>query len=124
MTDSIPQRQPDLFARQGDLFHPAPQPLPAADVERIRQKLLATLALVRGAEFQPWADLTRMTLEEISFRSMCDHLPPAEAAAMRAAFETEMDRIYANEDARWEAEEQARRPGADPPRIDSPRPIP
>ena len=111
MTDSIPRRQPDLFARQGDLFHPAPEPLPAADVERIRQKLLATLALVRGAEFQPWADLTRMTLEEISFRSMCDHLPAAEAAAMRAAFDAEMDRIYANEDARWEAEEQARRPG-------------
>lgn len=112
-----PRRQPDLFAKPEDLFDqapaasPSPEPLPDDFVRRIRAELHATLDLVRGAEFQPWADLTAMTLEEMGFRSRCTLLPPEEGAGLRAAFDAEMDRIYANEDARWEAQEGAR--GAD-----------
>ncbi len=112
MSKPIPRRQADLFAPSSDLFDPAPnprpEPLPPHEVDRIRQRLLATLALVRGAQFQPWEDLTRMTIEEIGFRSMCGWLPSGEAAELRAAFDAEMDRIYANEDARWDAEEAVR----------------
>ncbi|MCC7276560.1 MAG: hypothetical protein IT561_28105 [Alphaproteobacteria bacterium] len=73
-------------------------------VERVRRELAGTLALVRGAAGLPWADLTRTTLAELRFRSMSGWLPTSEAATLRAAFDAEMDRLYAIEDAKLEAE--------------------
>lgn len=73
-------------------------------VARIRAELEATLAMVRVADRLPWPDLTRMTLAELRFRSIVRWLPEAEAAGLRAAFDTEMERLYALEDARLEAQ--------------------
>lgn len=75
----------------------------AAFVARIRAELEATLATVSAAERLPWPDLTQMTLAELRFRSIVRYLPELEAAALLAAFDAEMDRLYAIEDARAEA---------------------
>lgn len=64
-------------------------------VERIRSELTATLAMVRAADRLPWPDLTRTTLAELRFRSIVRWLPAEEAEALRAAFDTEIDRLYA-----------------------------
>jgi hypothetical protein len=72
----------------------------AAFVDRIRSELNDTLALVRAADRLPWPDLTRTTLAELRFKSIVRYLPPLEAAALTAAFDAEMDRLYALEDAR------------------------
>ena len=90
--------QPDLFSHdaQPDLFVDA-----APDfVARIRDELRATLERVQGADALPWADLTRTTLAERRFHSIAGYLPDAEAEALRRAFEAEMARLYAREDAR------------------------
>lgn len=43
-------------------------------------------------------DLTRATLAELRFHSIARWLPEDEAAELRAAFETELTRLYAAED--------------------------
>lgn len=72
----------------------------AAFIERIRAELAETLERVRAAERLPWPDLTKATLAELRFKSLVRYLPPLEADALLAAIETEMDRLYALEDAR------------------------
>jgi hypothetical protein len=74
-------------------------------VERIRSELTTTLAMVRAADRLPWPDLTRTTLAELPFRSIVRYLPPLEAEALRAAFDAEIERLYALEDARAAAAE-------------------
>lgn len=87
--------------RQADLFADAvkfPHAEPTADfVSRIRDELTGTLARVRGATALPWKDLTAATLAELRFDSIAGWLPADEAAALRAAFHRELDRLYAVE---------------------------
>lgn len=97
-------RQGTLFSSpQADLFDAGPgsgvEAPPDDFVARIRDELRETLALARGASALPWPDLTRATLAELRFRSVSNWLPPDEAEAMRAAFEAELARLYAAEDA-------------------------
>jgi hypothetical protein len=83
--------QPDLFADHAS-------PRPAVDpqiVEMTRQRLHATLALVQGAAAMPWDDMLRVIREDNSFRWGKDLLPPEEGQALWAAFDREMDRLYA-----------------------------
>ena len=94
----MPSSQPDLFSHdaQPDLFTDNTPEF----VARIREELERTLARVREAETLPWADLTQTTLAERRFHSIAGYLPDAEADALRRAFEAEMARLYAREDAR------------------------
>jgi hypothetical protein len=85
-------RQPDLFESTVK-FPPA---APSADfVARIRDELTGTLARVRDAAGLPWKDLTTATLAELRFDSIAGWLPEGEAAALRAEFHHEIDRLYA-----------------------------
>ena len=95
--------QPDLF---GFPQHPGPGAHgsahgPRADVpdERIlalvRTRLHAALALVQGAAAMPWTDMLSVIREDNAFRYAKDLLPPEEGAALWAAFDREMDRLYA-----------------------------
>lgn len=68
--------------------------MPGDFIARIRQELEGTLAVVRGAGSLPWPDLTRATLAELRFHSIAGWLAEGEASALRAAFETEMSRLY------------------------------
>jgi hypothetical protein len=95
----MPPSQPDLFAEQETapeaLASMAPDQVPPDFVARIRDELEATLLLVRQAQALPWPDLTRATLAELRFNSIARWLPEGEAAALQAAFEAEMARLYA-----------------------------
>lgn len=94
-----PLQQADLFAEQPRVA-PKRQFEPSAEfVDRIRSELRATLAEARGAELLPWGDLTKATLVELRFKSIMRWLPEAEAAALWAAFDAELERLYAAEDA-------------------------
>jgi hypothetical protein len=82
-------------ARQRDLFDISTTEPPAADfVARIRDELRATLARAHNAATLPWRDLTAATLAELRFHSIAGWLPADEAAALRADFQREMDRLY------------------------------
>jgi hypothetical protein len=52
------------------------------------------LALVQDAAALPWKDLTQATLAELRFDSIAGWLPATEAAALRAEFHRELDRLY------------------------------
>lgn len=78
-----------------DDYKPSPE-----FIGQIRRELEATLASVRGAERFPWRDLTQTMLGEMRFHSIVRWLPKEEAAALCAAFEVEMARLYEAEDAR------------------------
>jgi hypothetical protein len=84
--------QPDLFASLGDVS-PAEAP-PSDFIARIRDELTGTLARVRAAVALPWKDLTAATLAELRFNSIAGWLPQDEASALRAAFQSEMNRLY------------------------------
>ena len=93
-------RQPDLFAAQTDLFDGQSglldeEPPPEDFIQRIRDELHTTLALVRSAETFPWPDASRTLLTEMRFKSIAGWLPASEADALRAAFAVEMARLYA-----------------------------
>jgi hypothetical protein len=92
--DLFGEAQPNLE----ELLPTGFEPPPADFVQRIRDELEATLALARGAVRLPWPDLTRATLAELRFHSIARWLPGGEAAALRAAFEAEMARLWAAED--------------------------
>ena len=64
-------------------------------VNLVRARLLATLALVQAAETMPWTDLLAIIREDNAFRFGKNVLPAAEGAALWAAFNVEMDRLYA-----------------------------
>lgn len=68
---------------------------PADFVARVRDELTGTLARVRRAASLPWKDLTQATLAELRFDSIAGWLPEDEAAALRAEFHRELDRLYA-----------------------------
>lgn len=96
---------------QGDLFGAtALRSRPAADapgeevVAIIRARLRATLDLVRAAERMPWDDHLAIIREDNAFRYGKDALPAEEGAALWAAFDVEMDRLYAEMNARLAAE--------------------
>ncbi len=87
-------RQPDLF---GSPEHPGPArdaPLPEI-VALVRTHLRAALALVQGAERMPWPDQLSVIREDNALRYAKGLLPAEEGAALWAAFDREMDRLYA-----------------------------
>lgn len=93
MTSYRSARQLDLF---GGAVNPPSREAPPADfVQRIRDELTGTVAQVHGAAALPWKDLTKATLAELRFDSIAGWLPEDEAAALRAAFHRELDRLYA-----------------------------
>lgn len=93
MTSYRSARQLDLFG--GSVNLPSVEAPPADFVQRVRDELTGTLARVRGAAVLPWRDLTQATLAELRFDSIAGWLPEDEAAALRAAFHHELDRLYA-----------------------------
>ena len=89
--------QPDLFA---DLGRDMDDPMEQEFIENIRDELLTTLALARGATTLPWRDLTQSTLAELHFNSVARYLPEAETERLRAEFAVEMARLWAAEEAK------------------------
>jgi hypothetical protein len=92
-------RQPDLFqvaqpACDGGYAALLEEPPPLDFIERIRQELTDTLAMVRIARSMPWGDLTKATLAELRFNSITNWLPSAEANALRESFAREMARLW------------------------------
>ncbi len=61
----------------------------------VRARLHASLALVKSAAVMPWPDMLTIIREDNAFRFGKDVLPAAEGAALWAAFNVEMDRLYA-----------------------------
>ncbi len=87
-----------MSAAQPDLFAAAPAPPPAATpevLEMVRARLHRLLALVRGAESMPWADLLQAVHADNSFRNGYKMLPPEEGEPLWRAFDAELDRLYA-----------------------------
>jgi len=64
-------------------------------VAAIRERLHATLALVKSATAMPWANTLVIIREENAFRFGKEALPPDEGAALWAEFDAEMERLYA-----------------------------
>jgi len=88
-----------MSVSQADLFgtlptHSSEQPS-GEIVALVRERLHATLALVKSAKAMPWPDQLAIIREDNAFRFGKDVLPPAEGAALWAAFDAEMDRLYA-----------------------------
>jgi hypothetical protein len=86
-----------MSAKQSDLFAGAQDAAlrPSDEVVAvIRERLRATLALVKAAEAMPWPDMLTIIREDNAFRFGKDALPPEEGAALWAEFETEMNRLY------------------------------
>lgn len=85
-------------ALQADLFEApscASEQLSDEIVSLVRARLHAALALVKAAETMPWTDRLAIIREDNAFRFGRDALPAAEAAALWAEFDVEMDRLYA-----------------------------
>lgn len=85
--------QPDLF---GTPSHPDAGGLDAPSgeiVALVRTRLHA--ALVQGAAALPWPDQLSVIREDNAFRYAKGLLPPEEGEALWAAFDQEMDRLYA-----------------------------
>ena len=102
-----------MAASQPDLFAPKPSARPADApnddyLRLIRARLHASLARVQAAERMPWDDHLEIIRHDNEFRFGKDVLPPEEGAALWAAFDVEMDRLYAEMNARLEAEYDAR----------------
>jgi hypothetical protein len=91
---------------QADLFGSDPQPAPeqavtvdAAFVQRIRDELHATLAMVAAADRDPWATPTQGALAQLRFQSIASTwLPAGEAAELWRRFDAELLRIYGPDD--------------------------
>jgi hypothetical protein len=86
-----------MSASQSELFttfpHTGEQPN-GEIVEIVRARLRATLELVQASKDMPWADQLAIIREDNAFRYDKDVLPAAEGAALWAAFNVEMDRLY------------------------------
>lgn len=65
-------------------------------IERIRAELLGTLTLLRSAETWPWKDNIEVILVLKRFNSIADWLPAGETNALRASFQVEFNRVWAN----------------------------
>lgn len=61
----------------------------------VRQRLHASLALVKAADAMPWDDQLAIIPEDNAFRYGKGLLPKAEGDALWAEFDVEMDRLYA-----------------------------
>lgn len=97
------RRQPDLFAPSADLFDGVdPHAMDEAEearrerLARLEEELNGLLERVRRAERLPFRDLTEALLAEL--RYMRAHHEIADGAAKYAAFQAEMQRLYAIED--------------------------
>lgn len=98
-----PSRQPDLFDRRSNDADAARLRMQDSDaeaeaefIERIRGELHSTLALLRSAETWPWKDSVEVILTQKRFNSLADRLPAREADALRASFDLEFRRVWAN----------------------------
>lgn len=89
-----PGVQSDLFGAS-EPKSPAPEPLAPEIQALVRARLHAALALVRDADSMPWPDMLSVIREDNAFRYGKGLLPPEEGAALWAAFDQEMDRLYA-----------------------------
>ncbi len=90
-------QQKDFFSAgpQGDLFGPPPRVSYAPKPEKVRQKLLAMLDQIRGAEECPWSE-KELGLNKVIFPQMTNWLPEDEAAEFRRQFAEEVARLEAN----------------------------
>jgi hypothetical protein len=89
--------QRDLFATdaQPDLFGAeAVTPVYRPDPDKVRSRLHKILAEARAAERLPW-EPTKVSLYRTIFPQMTNWLPDEEAAHLRFAFETELERLEA-----------------------------
>jgi hypothetical protein len=86
------ERQPDLFGTP----EKPPQPRVSDDVvQLIRQRLRQQVAMVREAQTMPWPDRISIIHAENGFLADKQVLPAAEAAALWAEFDRELDRLFA-----------------------------
>jgi uncharacterized protein (DUF2267 family) len=83
--------QADLFASPSHVAERATEEV----VSVIRNRLHATLALVKAAVSMPWDEPLSVIREENAFRFGKDALPDEEAAKLWAEFDAEMNRLYA-----------------------------
>jgi hypothetical protein len=87
-----------MSAMQSELFAATPCASKGPNDEIVgivRARLRATLDLVQSADQMPWPDQLAIIREDNAFRYDKDVLPAAEGAALWAAFNVEMDRLYA-----------------------------
>jgi hypothetical protein len=87
-----------MSAQQSELFAAAPRTNAQPNEEIVgivRARLRATLKVVQSAEHMPWSDQLAIIRADNAFRYDKDVLPAAEGAALWAAFNVEMDRLYA-----------------------------
>ena len=89
-----PAVQRDLFGASGPEAS-APDAVAPEILALVRARLHAALALVRGADAMPWPDMLSVIREDNAFRYAKGLLPPEEGAALWAAFDQEMNRLYA-----------------------------
>ena len=87
-----------MSAFQSDLFEtPAPVREKPSDeiLALVRERLHTVLALVKGADKMPWANMLDIIREDNAFRFGKDLPPPEEGTALWAEFDVEMDRLHA-----------------------------
>ena len=96
-------RQPDLFGS------PALAPPSVSDdyVVLIRKRMNETVAMMTAAQAMPWPDRIAIVHVENGFRADLEVLPQAEADAIWAVFDREMDRLFALAHAAEDAAEAA-----------------
>ena len=87
----MPKSHPDPFAA----LEPARPKLEPHIIDGVRAHLHQRLALVKAAEATPWTDMLTIIKEDNDVRSQKGLLPPEEGEALWAAFDVEMDRLYA-----------------------------
>jgi len=87
----MPKSHPDPFAA----LEPARPKLEPYIIDGVRAHLHQRLALVKAAEATPWTDMLTIIEEDNGVRFKKDLLPPEEGEALWAAFDVEMDRLYA-----------------------------
>jgi hypothetical protein len=87
-----------MSASQTDLFGTPSRGGDAPSEEVIglvRTQLRQTLEFVRSSAQMPWTDQLEIIRADNAFRYGKEALPPEEAAELWAAFDREMDRLYA-----------------------------
>ncbi len=92
-----PPIQPDLFGnqKQPELFDAdAAPPAYRPNVDDVRARLNRILSEARAAERLPW-DADKTLVYQTIFPHMAGWLPEEEAAQLRFAFDTEMNRLKA-----------------------------
>ena len=94
------------MSAQTDLFGPAASPAPAISPDMqamVRTRLHAELDRIKAASLIPWGEDLELVKIENFFRYNKDMLPPAEAAALWAEVDAQLDRLYAALDATSDA---------------------